>query len=148
MSAGAGFGGMGPAPPYGGPPPSYGGNQAHYNSAYGGASHSGDKHGDDDKLGKVVTDPLVKVARWIKSRNPKEKLLMGCLAGIVVSPGRANRFVSPPMRFSARMYASWQRLSEMLSSLNSPPPDHFLDGLLVVQRVSFKNHICNYACMV
>lgn len=81
-----------PAPPYGGGPPPYGGQGGYgAGASYSGPSHSAN-HGADDKLSKVVKDPLVGLVKWIKTRSPKEKLLMGCLAGVVVSPGWANRF--------------------------------------------------------
>lgn len=35
------------------------------------------------KLGKVK-DPVVRVVKWIKSRSPREKSIMGCLGGLLV----------------------------------------------------------------
>ena len=37
------------------------------------------------KLGKVK-DPVVRVIKWIKSRSPREKGIMGCLGGLLVCP--------------------------------------------------------------
>jgi hypothetical protein len=85
-----------PGGAYGGPPPSYGGNQAHYNSApgpYGGPGPRGAGAGpgsSDDKLSKVK-DPLLHAVKWFKQRSQKEKTVLGAVAGLVVSPGRANQ---------------------------------------------------------
>lgn len=38
----------------------------------------------DDKLGKVK-DPLAKAVKYVKTRSPKEKLVMLCICGFVVS---------------------------------------------------------------
>mmetsp|Transcript_6274 Transcript_6274/g.13783 ORF Transcript_6274/g.13783 Transcript_6274/m.13783 type:complete len:280 (-) Transcript_6274:393-1232(-) len=38
--------------------------------------------GSDDTLGKVK-DPLVAVVRWVKTRSPREKALLGALAGVL-----------------------------------------------------------------
>ena len=93
---GAGFG---PPPPFGGPAPQYGGNKPTYTPSYGasgpasGGPHHGAGRGGDDPDNKLakVRDPLLAVSRWIKLRSPREKTALGALAGIVVSPGRANR---------------------------------------------------------
>lgn len=37
----------------------------------------------DAKLGKVK-DPIVKAIKWVKSRNQKEKAVMGCIGGVAV----------------------------------------------------------------
>lgn len=39
----------------------------------------------DDKLGKV-RDPIAKAAKYVRTRSPKEKLVMLCLGGLVVGP--------------------------------------------------------------
>ncbi len=39
--------------------------------------------GSDDTLGKVK-DPLVALIGSIKRRSPREKLVLGCLAGLLV----------------------------------------------------------------
>ena len=39
----------------------------------------------EDKLGKkLLTDPLLNAVRWLKRRNPKEKLILGGAAALVV----------------------------------------------------------------
>ena len=38
----------------------------------------------DDKLGKVK-DPIAKATKYVKTRSPKEKLIMLIVAGILVS---------------------------------------------------------------
>jgi hypothetical protein len=38
----------------------------------------------DDKLGKV-RDPIAKAAKYVRTRSPKEKLVMLCIGGLVVS---------------------------------------------------------------
>ena len=38
----------------------------------------------DDKLGKV-RDPIAKAAKYMKTRSPKEKLVMLCAGGLLVS---------------------------------------------------------------
>ena len=65
-------GSYGAAAPYGGNP--YSG------ATYGGSSHH---QQPDDKLSKVK-DPLLNAVRWVKQRSPKEKLALGCTAGVVV----------------------------------------------------------------
>ena len=65
-------GSYGAVPPYGGNP--YSG------ATYGGSSHH---QQPDDKLSKVK-DPLLNAVRWVKQRSPKEKLALGCIAGVVV----------------------------------------------------------------
>ncbi len=37
----------------------------------------------DDKLGKV-RDPIAKAAKYVKTRSPKEKLVMLCAGGLLV----------------------------------------------------------------
>lgn len=92
MGGGAGFG---PPAPYGGPGPQYGGNKPTFAPSYGasGPTSSGAQHrgGDDDNKLAKVRDPLLAVSRWIKLRSPKEKMGLGALAGVVVSPGPINR---------------------------------------------------------
>ena len=39
----------------------------------------------DDKLGKVVRDPLLTVSRWIKQRSQQEKMAMAVAGGILVT---------------------------------------------------------------
>eukprot|EP00882_Tetradesmus_deserticola_P005581 GHRQ01005876.1.p1 GENE.GHRQ01005876.1~~GHRQ01005876.1.p1 ORF type:complete len:271 (+),score=51.02 GHRQ01005876.1:97-909(+) len=83
-----GFGGP-PPPPFGGPPaPAYGQfGGAPPGPAFGGggpSSHGGaGRDANDDKLSKVK-DPLLTAVRWLKGRSPQEKLVLGCLAGVVV----------------------------------------------------------------
>ena len=39
----------------------------------------------EDKLGKkLLTDPLLNAVRWLKRRNPKEKLILGGVGALVV----------------------------------------------------------------
>ena len=42
----------------------------------------------DDKLGKMK-DPLAKAVKYIKTRSPKEKLAMVCVAGVLVRKWKA-----------------------------------------------------------
>jgi hypothetical protein len=37
-----------------------------------------------------VKDPLLHAVKWFKQRSQKEKTVLGCVAGLLVSPGRAN----------------------------------------------------------
>eukprot|EP00877_Chromochloris_zofingiensis_P000685 jgi/Chrzof1/10617/Cz05g05110.t1 len=67
------YGGQFGAPQYGGAPPPYGAPPGGYTSS---SSKS------DDKLAKMK-DPLLVTVRWVKQRSPKEKLMLGCVAGIV-----------------------------------------------------------------
>lgn len=47
---------------------------------------------NDDKLGKV-RDPIAKAAKYVKTRSPKEKLVMLCAIGLLVSKrGRCESF--------------------------------------------------------
>ena len=39
----------------------------------------------DDKLGKVVRDPLLTLSRWIKQRSQQEKMAMAVAGGILVT---------------------------------------------------------------
>lgn len=83
-----GFGGP-PPPPFGGPPaPAYGqfGGAPSGPSFGSGPSSQGGAGRDahDDKLSKVK-DPLLTAVRWLKGRSSQEKLVLGCLAGVVVS---------------------------------------------------------------
>lgn len=39
--------------------------------------------GSDDSLGKVK-DPLVAFIQWIKSRSPRDKLIMSILSGVLL----------------------------------------------------------------
>ncbi len=64
--------------------------------------------GSDDG-GARIKDPLVAVIRWLKSRSPREKTILGCIAGVLVSqallhpaPGRpagASPRVVQPLTF-------------------------------------------------
>lgn len=91
-----GFGGP-PPPPFGGPPaPAYGqfGGAPSGPSFGSGPSSQGGAGRDahDDKLSKVK-DPLLTAVRWLKGRSSQEKLVLGCLAGVVVSVfGRLDCF--------------------------------------------------------
>ncbi|WIA12340.1 hypothetical protein OEZ85_012391 [Tetradesmus obliquus] len=81
-----GFGGP-PPPPFGGPPaPAYGqfGGAPSGPSFGSGPSSQGGAGRDahDDKLSKVK-DPLLTAVRWLKGRSSQEKLVLGCLAGVV-----------------------------------------------------------------
>ena len=95
-------GGFGPPPPFGGTlPPSYGGQMGGgggFSSGMGGGGGGGggmmgggpssrpmQQQPADDKLAKV-RDPLLQAVKWVKSRSQKEKLAMGCVAGLLVSP--------------------------------------------------------------
>ena len=46
----------------------------------------------DDKLGKMK-DPLAKAVKYIKTRSPKEKLAMLCVAGFLVRKWKAVSYV-------------------------------------------------------
>eukprot|EP00879_Flechtneria_rotunda_P003395 GHRR01003623.1.p1 GENE.GHRR01003623.1~~GHRR01003623.1.p1 ORF type:complete len:328 (+),score=50.20 GHRR01003623.1:357-1340(+) len=79
---GSGFGGP-PAyggPPFGGPPPPQYSSPS-FGAPTGPVGASSHSH-QDDKLSKVK-DPLLTAVRWFKMRSPKEKLILGCLAGVV-----------------------------------------------------------------
>lgn len=82
------FGGP-PPPPFGGPPaPAYGGQQfggppSYGQQQFGGPSSTGASKDHDDKLSKVK-DPLLSAVRWLKTRSPKEKTILGCIAGFLV----------------------------------------------------------------
>ena len=49
----------------------------------------------DDKLAKTVKDPLVAIVRWLKRRNPKEKLALGGLAALVVCVSPSPSLCAP-----------------------------------------------------
>jgi len=58
-----------------------------YSSSYPQASYpqSYPSVSREDKLGKkLLTDPLLNAVRWLKRRNPKEKLILGGVGALVV----------------------------------------------------------------
>jgi len=77
FGAGGGFG-----PPSFPPAPAYS-QQQYGGSGFGGGPSQASSQAPDDKLSKG--EGLLSAVRWLKTRSPREKLVLGCIAGIVVS---------------------------------------------------------------
>ena len=70
----------------------------------------------DDKLGKVVRDPLLTMSRWIKQRSQQEKMAMAVAGGILVTLQQeiqclavavANQRPLPPQRRGTHNAVTW-----------------------------------------
>jgi len=68
----------------------------------------------DDKLGKV-RDPIAKAAKYMRTRSPKEKLVMLCIGGLVVRPFLKSAQLVPKGMITSNINA-WQLTPHKLFS--------------------------------
>lgn len=89
------------------------------------------------KLGKVK-DPVVRVIKWIKSRSPREKGMMGCLGGLLVSshPNTTCPAQKPLLALSLCRHVHVLRLRKSSDREVEQPSGSIVRGVLVYSRRS------------
>ena len=68
----------------------------------------------DDKLSKSVKDPLLALVRWLKRRNPTEKMVLIGLSAVVVRVGPC-----PPFKSDTASHFEVSRCNGLLPSAGS-----------------------------